>query len=69
MNKDSDKRQYIQHPIIVVNGVYSRIMAIMVFILMKALFFAVFLSFSLNYSVSTKEGSGEKEMSDRKPRA
>jgi hypothetical protein len=69
MNKDSDKRQYIQHPIIVVNGVYSRIMAIMVFILMKALFFAVFLSFSLNYSASTKEGSGEKEMSDRKPRA
>ncbi len=69
MNKDSDKRQYIQHPIIMINGVYSRIMARVASVLMKVLFFAVFLSFSSNYLASTKEGSGEKEMSDRKPRA
>ncbi len=69
MNKNSDKRQYIQHPIIMINGVYSRIMAMVASVLMKALFFAVFLSFSPNYLASTKEGPGEKEMSDRKPRA
>ncbi|KUK38715.1 MAG: hypothetical protein XD68_1728, partial [Synergistales bacterium 54_24] len=53
MNKDSDKRQYIQHPIIMINGVYYRIMAMVASVLMKALFFAVFLSFSSNYLAST----------------